>query len=146
MEILQIIITSLFATSAMTAFSYLASESFQELWKEPVLLNIVTAKADVNLSPKAKSLFGWLVHYLFGLSFVIAYHILWSSQAADPTWFCGLIFGILSGILGIIGWFFLFKIAGVKPKIKVQQYYLQLFFAHIIFGLASVGVYKIFGS
>lgn len=146
MEILQIIIATLVATSAMTAFSYLASESFKELWKEPVLLNIVTAKADFSLSPKAKSLFGWFAHYLFGLSFIMAYHILWKTKVADPTWFCGLIFGILSGILGIIGWFFLFKIAGDRPKIKVHRYYLQLFIAHIIFALVAVVVYKIFGS
>lgn len=144
MELLQIMIATIVGTSLMTAFSYLASETFKELWKEPVLLNIVTAKANIELTPKARSILGWILHYLFGLAFVIAYHLIWNSEIADPTWFCGIIFGIFSGILGIIGWFFLFKIPNSKPKIKVHKYYLQLFFAHLIFGLAVVGIYKIF--
>lgn len=142
-EIITIIIATLAGTSVMTAFSYLASESFNKLWKEPVLLNLVASKAKIEFSPRRKSLFGWLVHYLIGLAFVLIYHFIWKTSYADPTWFCGLIFGILSGLIGIFSWFFLFKIPTEKPKIKVKQYYLQLFFAHIFFALTVVAIYKL---
>lgn len=142
-EILIIILATLAGTTVMTAFSYLASESFNKLWKEPVLLNLVTSKAKIEFSPKRKSIFGWFVHYLIGLAFVLIYHLLWKTSFADPTWFCGLIFGIISGLIGIFSWFFLFKIPTEKPKIKIKQYYLQLFFAHIFFALTVVTIYKL---
>ena len=144
MEAVKILLATIAGTSAMTAFSYLASETFRELWKEPVLLNILTSRSSVALEPRRKSMFGWFLHYLFGLVFVACYHWIWSSSYADPTWFCGLIFGIISGMIGIAGWFFLFKLTEAKPKIKVGKYYLQLFLAHIVFALVVVSVYKLF--
>lgn len=143
-EIAKIILATLAGTSVMTAFSYVASESFKKLWKEPVLLNIVAERARIDFSPARKSAFGWIIHYAIGLAFVLAYHIIWKYSDFDPTWFCGLIFGIISGLIGIFSWFFLFRIPDEKPKIKIRQYYLQLFFAHVFFALATVGIYKLF--
>lgn len=146
MEILVIIIATILGTSIMTAFSYLASESFNKLWKEPVLLNLVIARAKIDLTPKRESIFGWIGHYVIGLLFVLCYHFIWKYSEIDPTWFCGLIFGIISGITGIVSWYFLFKLPNEKPKIKFKHYYIQLFIAHIFFALTVVAVYKIFSQ
>ena len=143
MEILKIIIATIAGTSVMTAFSYLASESFNKLWKEPVLINLVLSRAAINVSPSRKSALGWIIHYVIGLAFVISYHLLWKYYEIDPTWFCGLILGIGSGFIGVISWYFLFMLPTEKPKIKFKQYYLQLFKAHILFALTVVAVYRL---
>jgi len=144
MEILKIILATIAGTSVMTAFSYLASEAFNKLWKEPVLLNLVVAKANVELTPRRKSIFGWVIHYAIGLAFVLCYEFVWNNFDIDPTWFCGLIFGIISGLIGIFSWFLMFKLPEEKPKIKFKHYYLQLFIAHIFFALTVIAVYKLF--
>lgn len=144
MEILEILTASIFGTIIMTAFSYFISERFNELFKEPVLLNLVVASFKIELEPKRKSYFGWFVHFLIGVIFVIAYHFIWKYSDFDPTWFCGLIFGIISGFIGIFSWHFMFKMGENPPKIKFKEYYLQLFIAHILFALTVVAVYKIF--
>lgn len=144
MEILKIILATIAGTSVMTAFSYLASEAFNKLWKEPVLLNLVVAKANVELTPRRKSIFGWVIHYAIGLAFVLCYKFVWNNFDIDPTWFCGLIFGIISGLIGIFSWFLMFKLPEEKPKIKFKHYYLQLFIAHIFFALTVIAVYKLF--
>jgi len=144
MEIIEILTASIFGTIIMTAFSYFISERFNELFKEPVLLNLVVASFKIELEPKRKSYFGWFVHFLIGVIFVIGYHLIWKYSDFDPTWFCGLIFGIISGFIGIFSWHFMFKMGKNPPKIKFKQYYLQLFIAHILFALTVVAVYKIF--
>lgn len=144
MEILKIILATIAGTSVMTAFSYLASEAFNKLWKEPVLLNLVVAKANVELTPRRKSIFGWVIHYVIGLAFVLCYEFVWNNFDIDPTWFCGLIFGIISGLIGIFSWVLMFKLPEEKPKIKFKHYYLQLFIAHIFFALTVIAVYKLF--
>jgi len=55
-----------------------------------------------------------------------------------------LIFGIISGFIGILSWFLMFKIPVEKPKIKFKHYYIQLFIAHIFFALTIIAVYQAF--
>lgn len=143
-DILKIALATIVGTSAMTAFSYYVSEKFRELFKEPVLLNILLKRFQREWLPKKTAAVGWILHYLLGLAFVLIYHAIWSWTEVDPTWFTGLIFGIISGIVGIISWIIMFKVSNHTPKIKFKQYYLQLFFAHIVFALAVIAVYRLF--
>ena len=141
---LQVLIASIAATSAMTLFSYAISKSFRELYKEPVLLTFVLSKFKLDLSLNTKAILAWLVHYLIGLIFVVIYHILWYYNILDLSVFSAILLGALSGIIGIISWMFLFKITDYKPKIDFKGYYIQLFFAHVLFGLTAALVYYLF--
>ena len=142
--LLQILISTIAATSAMTLFSYVISASFRELYKEPVLLTYLLTKFHVEVSPQTKTVLAWLLHYIIGLLFVIAYHFLWTYNIAEFSWRIALLFGAISGIIGILGWIILFEIVPQKPNIDFKGYYLQLFFAHVIFGLTAFWVYKMF--
>jgi hypothetical protein len=142
--LLQILISSIAATSAMTLFSYIISASFRELYKEPVLLTYLLTKFHVEVSAPTKTILAWLLHYFIGLLFVIGYHFLWVYDLAEFSWRVALLFGAISGIIGILGWVILFKIVPQKPNIDFKGYYLQLFFAHIIFGLTAFWIYKMF--
>lgn len=132
-----ILITALFAMVTMTAFSYLISKSFKELYKEPVLLTYFLDALHLEVSENLKIILAWILHYLIGLGFVVGYHLIWTNELLPLTWTIGLLLGTLSGIIGIIGWIFIFKYTKHEPKIDYKGYYIQLLFAHIIFGLTA---------
>ncbi|QOG00677.1 hypothetical protein [Flavobacterium sp. MDT1-60] len=140
----QIIIASIAGTSVMTLFSYAVSSSARELYKEPVLLTYVLSSLKVEVSPQIKTFLGWLLHYLIGLFFVVIYHYLWSYDIIEMSWPAAFVLGAVSGIIGILSWFFLFKTVPQKPNIDFKGYYIQLFFAHIIFAIVAFFVYKLF--
>ncbi|WP_281310189.1 hypothetical protein [Flavobacterium flavigenum] len=73
--ILQILIATIAATSAMTLFSYAVSASFRELYKEPVLLTFLLKQLKINVSNKGKATLAWLLHYFIGFIFVYTYHL-----------------------------------------------------------------------
>lgn len=137
----QIIIVSLLATSAMTLFSYTMSASFRELFKEPVLLSFILIKTNLELSVQTKKYLAWLLHYFIGFIFVLAYHIIWLYNILYLSIISTLLLGIVSGVIGIIGWILIFKISDYQPKIDFKGYYIQLFFAHIIFAIVATVVY-----
>lgn len=141
--LIQILIATIAATSAMTLFSYAVSASARELYKEPVLLTYVLSSLKVDVSPQTKTFLAWLLHYLIGLFFVLSYHFLWAHDVIEISWRAGLVLGAASGIVGILGWIILFKIVNQKPNIDFKGYYVQLFFAHIIFGLVAFYVYQL---
>lgn len=142
--ILNIFLTFFLATSAMSLFSYLISVSFRELFKEWVLLSYALTSLNITLSKNTKMVLGWLIHYIIGLLFVIGYHLIWSNGIMEKTWTSALILGAISGIIGIVSWVMIFKISKYVPNIDFKGYYLQLFFAHVIFGLVAFMVYNSF--
>lgn len=142
--LLQLVISCIVATSAMTLFSYIISAGFRELYKEPVLLTYLLTKFDVEVSMVTKSILAWVLHYVIGLLFVIAYHYIWVYDVMEFSWRVALLLGAISGIIGILGWIILFKIVPQKPNIDFKGYYIQLFFAHVILGLTAFLVYKAF--
>ncbi|HEX8561699.1 MAG TPA: hypothetical protein VF676_01855 [Flavobacterium sp.] len=143
MDIIKILAATVVATSLMTMCSYYFSEKFQELYKEPVLLKKILQRLKVNLSEGWQKAAGWLIHYSIGLLFIIAYNLIWTYTYLDPTWFCGIVFGIISGGIGIAGWMVIFRLPKDAPRIDFRGYYLQLFVVHIVFALAAVAVYKL---
>lgn len=142
--VLQILISSIAATSVMTLFSYAVSEGARETYKEPVLLGYLLSSFNITISPQLKLFLGWLMHYLIGVAFVIAYHIVWYYQFMDISWAASILLGIISGIIGIISWVILFEIVPSKPNIDFKGYYAQLFVAHVIFAIVAYVVYKLF--
>ena len=146
MELLQIILATFAGTTFMTAFSYLVSESFNKLFKEPVLVNFALKSLKVDLSARERRLAGWAIHYAIGLIFVFAYHMIWRYGLMPLSWASAVILGAASGILGILGWMLIFRIPANNPPVKPGEYYLQLFFAHIFFAAGAAAVYMLFPS
>ena len=139
----MILLTAILATTAMTAFSYVVSASFRKLYKEPLLLQYVLQKLHLSVSGITKSVLAWAIHYLIGLLFVYAFYLTVTGLRMAPSWLSGLIFGVIIGIVGIIGWEMMFKISG-KPQITDRAgYYTQLFLAHLIFAFTTIAVYKL---
>jgi hypothetical protein len=142
--LLQIICATIAATSVMTLFSYIVSESARKLYKEPVLLTYLLHSFKVEVSAGTKVVLAWLLHYIIGLIFVIIYHFLWYYGIVEMSWLVALILGVVSGIVGILGWMLLFEIVPQKPNIDFKGYYIQLLVAHIFFGITAYAVYILF--
>lgn len=143
MEIGIILLATFAATSLMTAFSYLVSEAFRELYKEPLLLQYLMTRFNFGITGIWKVIAGWTLHYLIGLIFVVIFHVLWQWGLYNITWLTGLIYGIVIGIIGIGGWVVMFILSNYKPRIDFKGYYLQLFIAHLVFAMTTVFVYRI---
>lgn len=142
MDILKILLATLIGTSVMTLFSYAMSEAFRKLFKEPVLLNLLVDRAGIaEIHDSRRNLLGWVLHFLVGLTFVILYDRIWAWTELEPSWTTGLIFGAISGITGILAWMTMFALHPHEPRIDFKKYYLQLFFAHVLFGLGATAVY-----
>lgn len=141
--ILQLLLVSVGATSAMTWFSYAMSKNFRELYKEPVLLAFALEKMNLNRSEQTKKTWGWLLHYAIGFLFVIGYHIIWVKDIIAISPLGALLLGVISGVVGIISWVLIFKITHHQPPIDFKGYYIQLFFAHIIFAIIATVLYSI---
>ncbi|TDW52118.1 hypothetical protein EV144_101801 [Flavobacterium sp. 270] len=140
---IQLLIVSIIATAAMTSFSCFMSKQFQELYKEPVLLSFVLSKLKMELSVKSEKILGWLLHFLIGFLFVLAYYVLWVKDILPISTLSALLLGAISGIIGIICWMFIFKMSNHQPHIDFKGYYLQLFFAHIIFAIIATAFYSL---
>jgi hypothetical protein len=139
----QLLIVSITATSAMTLFSYEVSRKFRKLYKEPVLLSYMLKLLKVELPNNSETTFGWLLHYILGLMFVIVYHILWIHDILPISFLSALLLGAISGIIGIVGWMIMFKLSDQQPQIDFRGYYIQLFFAHIVFAIVATVLYFI---
>lgn len=140
--IIQLLLVTFFATSAMTIFSYIISVSFKELYAEPLLLKYLLGRLDIKISNSYRGMLGWLIHYIIGFLFVLSYYFLWHYKIAPLTLLSGLILGAISGIIGIVSWIIMFKLSNFNRKATDKGYYVQLFFAHIIFALIAVLDYE----
>jgi len=141
---LKILLSSIVATAAMTGVSYIISESFKKLFKEPVLLSYFLHRLKIRASAKTLTILAWLLHFLIGFLFVTIYHFIWSFDLFSFKWYNGLLLGAFSGIVGIIHWFGIFLYTNHQPKIPFTAYYIQLFLAHVIFGIVAFWTYGLF--
>lgn len=144
MDFLKISIAAFSATNLMTTFSYLLSHHYNKLFKEPVLLNYIFRNSNVCPEGKWAIACAWITHYIIGLLFVISYQMLWIYSDISFGWVSGIAFGIASGIIGIIGWRGIFRLPNERPKVHLNEYNIQLFFAHIIFAIAVVVAFKLY--
>jgi hypothetical protein len=135
---IQILIATFTATSAMTMFSYIVSASFKELYKEPLLLKYLLIRFKIAVSDRLKEILAWLIHYSIGFIFVLGYYILWAEGIITFKVIIGIYLGAVCGVIGIIGWIIMLKLARFERKAQDKGYYIQLFLAHIIFGVTAI--------
>lgn len=135
----QIIIVGIYATAAMTAFSYVFSHVFKGNFKEPQLLNYLLDKyPSIKSSYCREHIIGWVIHFSIGCFFVTVFKILISIFAIPVSLQTGLIFGGIAGLVGVGVWHFMFYLHPNPPRIKKSVFYMQLFIAHLIFGVIMI--------
>ncbi|RZJ66290.1 MAG: hypothetical protein EOO50_10180 [Flavobacterium sp.] len=131
MELLHLIVSSFIGTCVMTSFSYMISESFGQMYREPALLGYIIQRLNITVSDRLKNLLGWALHYATGIIFTLCFLPIWISQGVTVA--NTLIMGTFAGIAGILSWMVAFRLSPEKPKIDYLGYYAQLFVAHFLF-------------
>tara|TARA_A100000171_G_C2139729_1_gene153944 strand:+ start:3991 stop:4437 length:447 start_codon:yes stop_codon:yes gene_type:complete len=131
------------ATTCMTGFSYVFSTLLNENFKEPKLLADLLGKI---LNVELPTWVGWLVHYLTGIVFLIMLIALYSVTNVSISVQWGIIFGCMLGGIGIMMWKALYKLANTDPPTHTRLFHIQLIVAHIIFGMAAIGMERFYDS
>lgn len=144
MGLLRITIAAIAGTTFMTSFSYVMAKIRKKQFKEPEILNELVSKAGIiTISPAKNDITGWLLHYMVGFFFSTVYDRIWKKSAIKPNLFSGITFGAISGIFGIMIWNLTFKVHPNPPKVHLKEFYIQLFFAHLIFGYFAMKGYSV---
>lgn len=143
MEIFKILVAGIVATSLMSGFSYGVSILLSSQFREPQLLNILINRSRIFKTEISRtSKIGWGIHYLIGWVFILIYDVIWRNTQFEPTLTPGIIFGFMTGIVGVVGWRVLLALHKDPPPIKWMEYYLQIIVAHVIFWMGAVWVYQ----
>ena len=143
MNLLKIAIAAFSATNIMSTFSYLLSTSYKKLFKEPVMMNFILEGIGIHLRGKWHKLGGWIAHYIIGFALVITYEAIWRYTTVKFGFLSGVIFGIVSGLAGIMCWRAIY-LTSIHDDVSRRSYYIQLFFGHILFAIAVVIAFRIF--
>ena len=145
MDILHILLSAFIATSAMTWFSYLLATIQSNEFKEPRLINILIDRSGkLSRTITKNSLIGWAIHYFLGLIFIIAFDIMWVYTTVEATFLSGALFGLIAGIIGVVGWKTMFRLSPNPPDIEYNKFYLHLIAAHLILGLTAALIHSHF--
>ncbi len=143
MNLLKIAIAAFSATNIMTTFSYLLSTCFKKLFKEPVIMDFLLNAVGIELKGRWHKIAGWIAHYFIGLVMVFCYEALWRYTDIDFGFISGILFGMVSGLIGIFLWRRIY-VSPIHHDVSRRSYYFQLFVGHILFAIVVVIAFKIF--
>jgi len=147
LAISKILTAALFATLAMTLFSYVTSRVLHHNFREPQLLNLLLDKLpSERFSLVKEHIIGWIIHFSIGGLFVFIFVQLRKFFNIDLSLETGIIYGTLAGILGAIAWRIFFALHPFPPQIKKWQFLFHLIFAHIVFGMVMIWCLKMLNS
>lgn len=137
------VIMWILAVVGMTLFSAAWTVVSGNEFREPKRLSILMQRARGKSSGNNSNVWGWIIHFLLGIPFLGFYEVLWKLTAAPRTVVWSVVFGCALGVLGVLGWMLLFKIVGVSTQFKYRQFYVHIFFAHIVFSVTALLVYTL---
>jgi hypothetical protein len=125
------ITAGIIGTSAMTLFSKTLSTLARENFSEPDLLGSLYRGWKPSLERSSAKATGWQTHYAIGITWALIYGMLRIEKRPMAS---SLLFGTISGVTGIYMWKKLFALNPRPPQVDRRNFYLQLFFAHLVFG------------
>jgi hypothetical protein len=144
MIFVKILTATLLGTTLMTLFSYYLSSVRKKQFREPELLNESLVRLRIMSFATSKNhAAGWFIHYVVGLLFVVCYELVIRHTSLSPTLSFFALAGGLCGLIGIAGWHITLILLPNPPVVHLKEYYIQLFVAHILFGLGAYGGYRL---
>jgi hypothetical protein len=138
----NIVLPAITGTTFMTLFSKAIGEIENENFSEPDLLAKLYHRLQPAKTNSTAKIVGWVSHYAVGGLFASVYNALWANKLVKSSGKNGVWLGAVSGALAITVWKATFKLHPIPPGIHFKKYYIQLFFAHIVFALFATAVYQ----
>lgn len=139
-----VFLAAVVGTTLMTLFSKLCGLVFSKEFSEPKFLDAILRPSSTGT--KTNNLLGWAVHYLIGVLFAWAIYIFIENFAATYSYWHGILLGGFLGLVGILGWTVLLKFIKKPPQLELPAFFIQLVFAHIVFGVGALLVFRNFNS
>jgi len=136
-------VAGIIGTTLMTGFSKIWGMLLSKEFSEPKLLTDLM-RPFIKKTKAKNNFIGWLVHYLIGILFAWGIYMYTTTSNGEYTYLTGLILGGLMGFMGVLGWIILIEAVKITPKLDVPAFFVQLVFAHIVFGLGAIWVFKNF--
>jgi hypothetical protein len=138
MNILTAIVAGIGGTALMTAFIYLVSYiTHKRLKVVKILGTMLTFQTTPDKETSEHSsavVVGILGHYLVGIIFTVIYYLLWTNGIGKPDFITCVLYGFISGIVGIIVWRIFFAIHPNPPAVPLKDYIPSILVGHIFFG------------
>lgn len=143
-KLVNSVVSSVPASTAMTAFSYGLSRVMNKQFREPELLAyLVDQQPLVKITGNYKMAnkpVGFLLHYMAGVGYAAGYEYLWKPFVKLPAIVSGAVYGVVAGVSGTLVWEAVIQMRNDPPKLDKPAYYTHLVLAHIIFGATTAVV------
>ena len=138
MNIINAILAGLAGTLVMTILMYMAPA--MGLPKMDIINMLGTMfTPDRN----AARVLGVLVHFMMGALFAVIYVLVWSLGVGGPTWFWGLVFGAVHGVIATVTMPAMTKMHPRPPQMDGgPRMMVGLIVGHLVFGLVVALVYS----
>src|SRR5690606_2784523 len=128
----------------MTLFLRLINDYLRHGVRVPLILGQVVHHY-FNGSPlyhlRHKNKYGHAIHLLVGVLFACCYTLLWSQGIGGPTGLDIIFFGLVNGVVGMLGWFLFLKSTYEPEQVEKKVFFPILIVAHIVFALGVTGIY-----
>lgn len=141
MYYIYVLVAGVTGTTIMTLFLYLIGKLTHKNF------NILWLLGSVVMRKKTKPTFliisiGTLLHYFTGIFYSFLFYFLWSVGVGKPNFLYSILFGIITGIIAMVVWYFLLR--KKEFNTPVSSFIISNFTAHIIFSLVVFYVYLFF--
>jgi len=141
---MQFVTLNAVALLLMTLFTYLVSTLINEKFGQPRLLTIMINRSNIFGNFNFGIWVGWLLHFIIGLCFLWGYFSFNAFIHFKVDILNGFTYGILAGIIGVLGWFIMFNLHKNPPEVSRHIFYYQLVGAHIVFSITITYALNIF--
>lgn len=116
MDIISAIIAGLIATAVMTVLMYMMpAMGMPKMDIVGMLGTMFTADRGTA------NVIGAVLHFMMGAIFAIIYAWLWANVVGDPTWWWGLIFGAVHGVIAIIAMPLMMRMHPRPPDMELRR-------------------------
>ncbi len=142
MLLLIVFLSGIAGTGLMSLFNFFVSKMINRPFRAPHVLNqLISRQSGMPSALKNKKLPGWIIHFAIGIAFAFMYYAGIFFLNYEAGFSSGIIAGMIFGLLGVAGWYLIFKFHPNPPEINLKKYLLQLWFAHVVFGFGVALVY-----
>lgn len=144
LDIIIVILSGIGGAALMSLFLKLINDYIRHGVRVPLILGQVVHHY-LNGLPfyhlRHKNLIGHGIHLLIGVFFAFCYAWLWKRGIGGPTALHTLIFGLINGLVGIIGWLLFLRTTYEPEQVEKRIFFPVLTVAHIFFALGVTGIY-----
>lgn len=144
LEIVIVLISGIGGAALMSFFLRLINDYFNHGVRVPLILGQVVHHY-LNGLPfydlRQKNKYGHFIHLTVGVIFAYCYSLLWSGGIGGPTALSTLVFGLVNGLVGMVGWFIFLKLTFEPEQIKERIFFPVIVLAHLVFALGVTCLY-----